>query len=162
MIMSGESFHQRCFVCVSHPVRDYACRRAHADTQAHNLRQRCRNRLVKVAYVRDKEQEPLCAFQRTAQKNMLIFANNDVNRKASLPCCQPYIVCVRARARIPLHAVCPPGNRLGPCPRHPHVASAHGDLAGGSHHNLESSSERSRGAHERLETVSGTQTQIRV
>lgn len=67
-------------------------------------------------------------------------------------------VCVRVRASIPLHAVCPPGSHLGPGSRHPHVAGAHGDLAGGSHHNLEASSERSRGAHDGLETVTGTQT----
>lgn len=71
-------------------------------------------------------------------------------------------LCARARARVSLHTVCPPGNRLGPCPSHPHVSGPHGDLAGGSHHNLESSSERSRGAHDGLETVSGTQTQKRV
>lgn len=45
-------------------------------------------------------------FQRTAQKNMLISANNNVDRKASLPCSQPYIVCVRVRARVSLCIQC--------------------------------------------------------
>lgn len=102
----------------------------------------------------------LCVLSRKPHRSRLISANNIDNREASPRCSHAYIVCVCLR--IPLHAVCPPGNRLGPGSRHPHVAGPHGDLAGGSHHNLESSSERSRGAHDGLETVTGTQTQTRV
>lgn len=71
---------------------------------------------------------------------------------ASLTFCVCVCVC------IPLHAVCPPGSRLGPSSCHPHVAGPHGDVASGCHHNLEASSERSRGANDGLETVTGTQT----
>ena len=57
----------------------------------------------------------------------------------------------------PLHAVCPPGNLPGPHSCRPAVPGSHGDMAGGHHNNLQASSERSRGANDRLATVTRMQ-----
>lgn len=54
---------------------------------------------------------------------------------------------------VPLRAVCPPGDLPGPHSSHPAVPGSHGDLARGRHHHLQASSERCRGANDRLETV---------
>lgn len=103
------------------------------------------------------QNKSLYVFCRKPRTDMLISANSHVNRESPLHGSQSDILCVCVRPSISLHAVCPPGSPLGPGSRHPHVAGPHGDLAGGCHHNLEASPERSRGAHDGLETVTGAQ-----
>lgn len=56
--------------------------------------------------------------------------------------------------------VCPDRDRPGSSQGHPRVSGSHGNVAGLSHHNLQVSPEGSRGANDRMETVTNTKRSL--